>query len=219
MSISSISTNPWANPWAEAVPLQLSAGASVSIDATETLQGGFDQPAALGSSFNPSATDTTASLANPLQSLSADIQAMLIQAQNTAATPATTATTANTTTSGTTAVSPEQQLATDLQTLMSDLQSANASGGQTATSGAQTASVNPADTGQVAHHHHHHHHDGGGDAGGDSSVASATTTATANSTSTASDAAVAQSFAGDIMQALQSYVGAGGKSSIPSVMA
>jgi hypothetical protein len=162
---------------------------------------------------------TAALPSNPFQALASDIQAMLIQAQGGAATPA-----ASTSVTGTTtAVSAEQQMATDLQTMMTDLQGATAqtTAASTADSTSRTASTNPADpTGQSQpHHHRHHHEDGGGEASGSSAVASSSTPSGSTSAETTTDdEAVSQMFAADVTQALAAYGGNAGSSMMPALM-
>ena len=98
--------------------------------------------------------------------------------------------------SATTAPDPEQQLATDLQSIMNQLQGTQTGSTQTA-SAEQTGATGP------AHGHHHHHLDTDTDASA-ATEASATTTP-ATTTAAANNQTVSQTFAADIMQALQAY--------------
>jgi hypothetical protein len=143
-----------------------------------------------------------------MQSVATDIQAMLIQAQSTAAAPASGTSTAIS--ASTAAVNPQQKIAADLQTLLGDLQSATSPN-------AQTASTSPAGpVGGTAPHHHHHHHEEGGEASGATSVAGASTPAATSSNSTG-DQAVSSMFAADITQALQAYGGSGAAGLMPNL--
>jgi hypothetical protein len=202
MSIGSIVSNTWTPP-----PFR-----PQSTD-------GFANAAPAWVSSTSTATGASATgAANPFQQLSADIQALLVQAQGGIATTAA-AITGNATTApvasaaganasgATTATDPEQQLATDLQSLLAQLQNTNTASGQNDPT---------AGTGQVQPHHHHHHHHGGGgqEATNQASAAGGTTassttaspTATASgTTASASDQVVSRSIAADIMQALQAY--------------
>ena len=94
------------------------------------------------------------------------------------------------------ATDPEQQLATDLQSIMNQLQGTQTGSTQTA-SAEQTGATGP------AHGHHHHHLDTDTDASA-ATEASATTTP-ATTTAAANNQTVSQTFAADIMQALQAY--------------
>jgi hypothetical protein len=178
VSIGSLQSNPWANPWAASATSQSgNNGPGRTAPA-----GSFVEINLVGATFSTSASHapssgqnaagmsgTSTSPANPLQSLASDIQAMLIQAQSAAPT-------GGTATSPTGAATPEQRVAADLQTIMGDIQSAIAPN-------TQTANSNPtAPTGETEHHHHHHHHDGGGEANGASDVA-ATSTSSGNGAS------------------------------------
>jgi hypothetical protein len=165
---------------------------------------------------NQGASGTTNTAANPMQSLASDIQAMLLQAQGASA-----AVSGTGTAGGTTAITPEQQAATNLQTLMSDLQ-AGTSTSPNAQTQTQTASANPAaPTGQTEPHHHHHHHGGGGEGGDALAAAGSSTasgsTATTTSSSTSDDGQVSQVFAADIAQALQAYSGTSATTTMPSL--
>jgi len=231
VSIGSVQSNSWPDPWAQAASAQ-SGSAQAAQDGTSastgvgSAQGSFGPPTPSGPWSNQSGSATGSASANPLQNLANDIQAMLIQAQassatQTAGTAAATSATQTagtqtaTTTGATTSVSLEQQTATDLQTLMSDLQASTS-----APPTAQTASTNPADpTGQTEPHHHHHHH-GGGEASGASPASGTTassTTPAAESPTSSSDQQVSQVFAADIEQALQAYSGTAAATAMPSL--
>ncbi len=223
MSIGSLQSDYWANQWASSAASASansspwSTGSTAAPGVATPVQGSFDalqQGGPWSSQDDTGTTGASASSSNPLQNLAADIQAMLIQAQSTAATESQTATATtaaqpatavSATSGGTAAVTPEQKLATDLQTLLSDLQPATTPATQTANASATDA------TGQTEHHHHHHHHGGGGNASAATDVASTSTTsgttaATTGST-TSGDQTASQIFAADIAQALQAYGG------------
>lgn len=231
MSIDSLQSNPWANPWAASTSSK-AAGTDQS-QATFSTSGSNSPWSAQGAA----GSSTSSSPANPLQSLAADIQAMLIQAQNTgtqgSATGGTTGATtaeqsaatdlqtmlgnmqaafaansqmANTNSTAstdgtTTGATPQHSVATDLQTMLDDLQAA-------ITGNTQTANSDPtSSTGETRHHHHHNI--GGGEANGASDVASASTSpdpgASATGSRLAGDQAVSPSLATEIAQAIQAY--------------
>jgi len=194
MSIGSLQTNPWANPWAVSAnsPTETSAAQSTGFWATQNAS---------------DTTSTAAASANPFQTLASDIQAMLIQAQTAGAkeTPATTA-----------ASNPETNLATALQTLMTDLQASGTSNTQSSTqSNSRTASTDPTGAASQTAHHHHHHHDADGEANG--ATATASGSSTTNST-TLADEAASQSIAADITQALTAYGGVAAGAMMPALM-
>jgi hypothetical protein len=212
VSIASLQSNPWANPW---------AASSTAQAGTSAPTGPYVEINDVQASFSTSSSSQTAagmsgastSPANPLQSLAADIQAMLIQAQSAAATGATTAGTTQATT-------PEQSVAADLQALLGDIQGTVAG---TATPNTQTANSNAtAPTGETQPHHHHHHHEGGGEANGASDVAAASTSSGTSASTAgsqpASDQAVSSIFATDIAQAIQAYGGASTSAAMPALM-
>jgi hypothetical protein len=212
VSIDSLQSNPWANPWAASNGSQSAGNTPGSTAPTglfieiDQVQATFSTPAANGPGQNAAGLSAAgASPANPLQNLASDIQAMLIQAQNTAAQSG-----ANGGTKA--AATPAQNVAADLQTILGDIQAAIAPN-------TQTANSNPTSpTGETGHHHHHHHH--GGDANGASNVAAASSgggTSTAGSR-LASDQAVSSIFATDIAQAIQAYVGGSTSATMPAQM-
>ncbi len=206
MSIGSVVSNSWTPPfWPRSTDGLSSATVSTPPpDASGTAQS--NSAMALGTAATGAG--------NPFQQLSADIQAMLVQAQGGIALPAasTTGTATSTEASAgaangsgaTAAVDPEQQLATDLQSLLAQAQGTDASSGQNG----QTAG-----TGQVQPHHHHHHQGGSQEAtkatpgAGGTTAVSATTASSAATASGASgsDQMVSHALAADIMQALQAY--------------
>jgi len=203
MSISSLHSNHAANHWARpAAPRPdnhprwstASKGGSGS-----PVQAGAGSPAAA-----PSALDSaSAASTNPLRNLASDIQAMLIQAQGTAAAahkPTTPAAGG-----GPSATGPEQKLATDIQTLLSDLQIA-------ATPNPRTANANPADTAGRPERHHHHHHERGIEATGASAVASSNGANPLNN----GNHAVSRIFAAEIAHALKAYGRATGITATPA---
>ena len=225
MSIDSLQTNHWTNPWARNVSSQSekhttwSAAPSAAAGTTGSVRGGFSPAVPTGpwSSQGGSGSNSASTTpANPLRTLASDIQAMLIQAQGTAAAAdSQTGTAAAQTSGGATAASPEQTLATDLRSLLSDLQSG-------ATANARTANANPADAaGRTEHHRHHHRHEDGGGASAATAVASSSTaagTTTASAGSAAGfDQAVSRVFAADIAQALRAYGGASAATTTPVV--
>jgi hypothetical protein len=222
VSIGSVQSNPWSNLGAQSSSQSGASATSGSIPGSDTSvpgQGSFGSPLPSGPWSNQGTSVTGGAVANPMQSLANDIQAMLIQAQSTSAMQ-TAGTTGSSTAGGTGAVSPEQQAATDLQTLMSDLQGSTSS--QTgAPSSAQTASTtSPDPTGQTEHHRHHHHEAGGAAGEASTVVASSTPSGTvgaALSSTSSSDQQVAQVFAGDIEQALQAYGGGAAATTMPSL--
>jgi hypothetical protein len=222
VSIGSLQSVPWADQWGGSTATQPGNSASSSASAT----GPFAATGQAQSSYGASASNAlwagqdstgtsaaTTSPANPLQSLASDIQAMLIQAQSTAAGGGVTGST-------TAAASPEQTAATDLQTMMGDIQSAIQSA---TTPNTQTANSNStAPTGETEPAHHHHHHGGGaGEANGATAVASASTssgTGASNAGSQlASDQAVSSIFATDIGQAIQAYGANSATSAMPAL--
>jgi hypothetical protein len=211
MSIGSVQSNPWSNPWDQSVSSQSGTSAASSSG----VQGSFGPPMPNGPWSGQDSGGTTATApANPFQTLASDIQAMLIQAQDTGAATAAAGTSASATASaGGTALTPEQQVAADLQNMMTELQSS-------ASSSTQTANANPADptsqTGQTGQteHHHHHHHGGGGEASGATAVADASTTATTTA-ATAGDQSESQALSVDFTAAIQAYSGANASSLMP----
>jgi len=223
MSIGNVASNAWTPPF----PPQSGVGGAwgafpLPPDANGIAQGSSG-PAGVGSSWSGTGTSATGPT-NPFQRLASDIQALLLQAQGGTAAQAASTTGAATTstgtsatgvspTGGTTAATPEQQLATDLQSLLAQLQSNQAGSGQSR----QMATTGQTDaTGQTQpHHHHHHHHEGGGQEGATTvtvaggATASSTTAASASATSgtsaSANDQTVSRAFAAEIVQALQAY--------------
>ena len=193
MSIGSLQSNPWPNPWDTATAAQTgTAGNAAAASEISQFEETVTAWASNGALSGQDATATNAPSANPLQNLASDIQAMLIQAQS-AAGADDTPTTAD----------PVQSVATDLQTILGGSQSGGAAN-------SQTANANPtAPTGQTEqHHHHHHHHDGDGEANAATDVAAASGSAGAGSPTTtqlSSDQAVSSIFASDIAQAIESY--------------
>ena len=181
MSIDSLQSNPWANPWATSTSSK-AAGAD-RAQAIFTTSGSNSPASAQGGA----GSSTSPSPANPLQSLASDIQALLIQAQNTG--------TQGSATGGTTgATTGQQSVATDLQTMLHDIQAA-------ITGNTQTANSDPTSpTGETRHHHHHNI--GGGEANGASDVASASTLQDTGS-------AVASVLPTGIAQAIQAYANGG----------
>jgi len=216
VSIASLQSNPWANPWAASSTSQAGASAPTGpyVEINDA-QASFSTSASSQTAAGMSGAST--SPANPLQSLAADIQAMLIQAQSAAATGATTAGTTQATT-------PEQSVAADLQTLLGDIQGTVAGTvAGTATPNTQTANSNAtAPTGETQPHHHHHHHEDGGDANGASDVAAASASSSTGASTAgsqpASDQAVSSIFATDIAQAIQAYGGASTSAAMPALM-
>jgi hypothetical protein len=165
----------------------------------------------------PQPTQGTSQASGPsgaFDSLAADIQAMLIQAQNAAGTSGSVAADGSATTgtpavaasglatsTATTAANLEASLASDLQALMSGQASSQAAG-------TQTANVNPDQFGGRFHshgHHHHHHGTEGGDAVGNGTAAVASNAATSDQSAGAGVQQVSQTLAADIAQAIQSY--------------
>jgi hypothetical protein len=223
VSIGSVQSNPLSNPWTQLSQsgTGTTSGSATGSDTSVAGQARFGSPLPRGPWSNQGTSVTGGTAANPMQSLASDIQAMLIQAQSTSAMQ-TAGTTGSSAASGTGAVSPEQQAATDLQTLMNDIQ-AGASGqsGASAPSSAQTASTTPTDpTGQSEHHHHHHHEEGGAGSGASAVAASSTSsgaTMAVESSTNSVDQQVSQVFASDIEQALQAYSGAAAATTMPSL--
>lgn len=208
MSIDSLQSNPWTNPWSASAASQSGTNAAGGSASTgpfaeiNQLQANFGSSApnsAWAGQSSVGTNDASLSPANPLQSLASDIQAMLIQAQDTAASGVGTAQ----------AATPQQSVAADLQSILGDLQGA-------AAPATQTANADPtAPTGQTEHHHHHHHQDGDGEATGASDVAAASTTAAPST----NDQSVSTIFASDIAQAIQAYGGGSTDPAMPALMA
>jgi hypothetical protein len=197
VSIASLQSNPWANPWATAATSK--AAGTDQAKATFNTSSSKAPWSVQGADGN----STTSSPANALQSLASDIQAMLIQAQNTGTQGGAT----SGTTSGTTAQSP----ATALQKMLDDIQ-ANT---QTANSDATTP------TGETQHHHHHRNI-GGGEANAASDVASASTSSDTGTSATGSqpgsDQPVSSMLATEIAQAIQAYASGGALAAASALM-
>jgi hypothetical protein len=207
VSIDSLQSSPWTNPWSTYAGARSGSNAASGAAAAgpfAQLQEGFSASGAGAPWPGQNAAgsgDAGTSPANPLQSLASDIQAMLIQAQSSAATGGLTGST-------TAAATPEQSVTNDLQSLLGGTQPAAAPNAQTADSNPTTP------TGETVHHHHHHHGNGD-DTNGVSNVAGASTTAT----QTAGDQSVAASFATDIAQAIQAYGGGSLAAATPVLIA
>jgi hypothetical protein len=217
MSIGSLQSNPWANPWAASQSGTGAPGASaptgpyIEISQEQATFSSSASNAPWSNQDTGGTNGTTISPANPLQSLASDIQAMLIQAQSTAAAGGATGST-------TASASPAQNAATDLQTLIADIQSAVTQSGTEPT--AQTANSNPTAPAGQTEHHHHHHHGGGGDASGASDVANASSNSAVVNTGSqqASNLAPSSIFATDIAQAIQAYGGDSASTAMPALM-
>jgi hypothetical protein len=212
VSIASLQSNSWANPWAASATSQSRASAPTgSFVEINEVQANFSTAASKAPWSGQNAagmSGASTSPANPLARLASDIQAMLIQAQSAGPTGA-----ANASTPQAATPTPEQNVATDLQTLLGDIQSAVAPNTQTANSNAT------APTGGTEHHHHHHHHEGGGEANGASGVAATSPGPGASTAGSqfAGDQAVSSTFASDIAQAIQAY-GGGASAAMPALM-
>jgi hypothetical protein len=206
VSIGSIQSNPMLNPWTQSVAQQ--SGSNTPWNAASNMSCGTN-------GTQGAQTGTTAAASNPFQNLASDIQAMLIQAQGSATTPATAAASGTSTAGSTTGSTLEQQLATDLQSMMNDLQGTTSPNAQTAAT--QTANANPADPTGEAQPHHHHHHGGGDEASGATAVASTSSGTTTAAATSADDEATAQIFSADITQALAAYGGSMGTAMMPAL--
>jgi hypothetical protein len=148
--------------------------------------------------------------ANPLQSLASDIQAMLIQAQNTSGQGGVPGGT-------TAAATPVRSVAADLRAVVGNIQSAVAPNSQTANSNP----TGPA--GAAEHHHHRHHHGGGGEAIGTFDVGASTGSSSNGGSGTGTQTADNQSVftisATDIMQAIRAYTGGTTPAAAPALKA
>lgn len=199
MSINSVQSDPYTQAHSLYQNGSRSGGNTVGND--------FSPPPSNGTQGNVSGTGGT----NPFASIASDIQAILVQAQASASqgtasasASSTSGTSGSSDSTGTTAASsPEQDLINQIQSLISNIQG----GGQSSTS--QTASTDPSGpVGAAGGHHHHHHHHGGQDSTS-ASTAIASSQGTDTTSSGTTDSSLAQSLAGDIVRALQSYAGAG----------
>lgn len=199
-----------------------------------------DPDAARDAKSNAAAASAASGSSDPFQRLTADIQAVLLQAQSgsvgstaaatqpTAASvavePATAATTATSPAAPLTAV---QQLGADLKSLISQLQNGQASVASAANSATQTASLgqNGPVGGTEAHRHHHQHEDEGGapsgtPASGSATASNAASDAAASPTVTepvSGNPGTSRILAADITQALQSYTAASAGSAASSL--
>lgn len=198
MSIGSLSSNPWADPWSSYATSQSgSAAATAPYVEISAIQEAFSTTVSTGAAPGQdpaSASGTQSAPVNPLQALAADIQAMFIQAQNEAATAGTAA----------------QTSTTGSQTVQGVTQT-------TSPTNAQTADANPSGAaGQTEHHHHHHHHDDGGDTTGATDVAMASSS-TGQTTANQGSQSAASMFAADLVQAIESYGGTAATAAISSL--
>ncbi len=192
MSIGSISgsTNWWQNQVAQA-----SASSNV---------GTISAASPTNSSITNTGTVAASNVSSFMQSFSADLQAMLTQLGDEANTSAT---------SATSATSPAGSTST-------------AMGTSTAAGSTTASATNPTDPTQSqgeVHHHHHHMH-GGGEGGSMDNTANQLVGQIGQSLQggTLGSGQISQSasvFAGDVMQALQSYGSTAAGTSLPPILA
>jgi hypothetical protein len=180
VSISTVASHAWTTP----VTSQTSINAASNPFPTQPPGVGAAASGQTGSGAGTAATGSS----NAFRQLSADIQALLVQAQGGAGNATATTT------------PPGQKLATDLQSLLSQLQSGQAAG---------SASAQPA-TGQAQGHSRHHRHDDGASAGVNTAAAttgSSLVTSESGTSAARSERTVSQAFAADILQAFRAYAG------------
>jgi hypothetical protein len=191
MSIGSISgsTNWWQNQVAQA---SASSNAGTTSAASPT-----------SDSITNTGTVAASNVSSFMQSFSADLQAMLTQLGDEANTSAT---------SATSATSPAASTST-------------ATGTSTAAGSTTASATNPTDpTQSEGEVHHHHHHHGGGEGGSMDNTANQLVGQIGQSLQggTLGSGQISQSasvFAGDVMQALQSYGSTAAGASLPPILA
>jgi hypothetical protein len=199
MSISSLMAYLWPQPGAAQTDAT-AAGENATTPPAETGTAAPANPTAPTPAQNTSGTGTS----DLFQQLASDIQAVLLQGQDSTTTPisGTNTASASAATSTSSGTDPADQLASDIQAIYAQSQS-----NQTTSTNPQQVNLGqPDQTGQVQPHHHHHHHGGATEAS-----AGATGDSTTSSSTAASGSGVpgniqnaSQILEADILQALQS---------------